>query len=225
VELDAYLAASDTRKLGNLLESLEGSSTAHREGLHLAVNRELARRKESVPRNPGLAVRRFWETEHLFSGRRAIQARLDEMKRLRQVEIPAAAAAIGDAASHGDLSENAEYAAAMERRDFLLAKLKRWEEEMTRYRPYPAAEMSPSISSPGTRLTLAAAGRPDIAVRRLEIVGPLEADPEKGRINYMAPLGIALLGRSPGDGIELPGEKDLEWEILDITVIAEDGSL
>ena len=225
VELNAYLTGSDTRKLLNLLESLEGSSTAHREGLHLAVNRELARRKESVPRIPGQQSRRFWETEHLFSGRKAIQARLDEMKRLRLVDIPTAAAAIGDAASHGDLSENAEYAAAIERRDLLLAKLKRWEEEIERYRPYPSAEMSPSISSPGTRLTLAAAGRPDVPVRILELVGPLEADPEKGRINYMAPLGAALLGRSPGDGIDLPGEKDLSWEILDIRIIGEDGTL
>lgn len=223
-ELDAYLERSDTRKLINLLESLDGSSTAHREGLHLAVTRELSRRKESAPRAPGDTVHRFWESEYIFSGRKAIQGRLEQMKRLKQVEIPAAAEAIGEAASHGDLSENAEYAAAMERRDLLLTKLKRWEDEMERFRPYPAAELSGNIVSPGTRVRLAVADSPDLPERELEIVGPLEGDPEKGRINYQAPLGALLLGRSPGDEIELPGERDLFWEILGIEVLEEDGN-
>jgi len=222
-ELDSYLERSDTRKLINLLESLDGSYTAHREGLHLAVTRELSRRKESAPRTPGDAVHRFWESEYIFSGRTAIQYRLEEMKRLKQVEIPSAEEAIGEAASHGDLSENAEYAAAMERRDLLLARLKRWEDEMERFRPYPAGELSGNMVSPGTRVRLAVADRPDIPERELEIVGPLEGDPEKGRINYQAPLGTLLLGRSPGDEIELPGDSDLLWEVLGIEILEEDG--
>jgi len=223
-ELDAHLRRSDTRRLLDFLETIEESTTAHREGLHLAVTRELSRRKETAPRAIATANRRFWESDHLFAGPRAIQARLSEMKRLRFVEIPAAAEAIGEAASHGDLSENAEYAAAMERRDLLLGKLARWEEEMGRYRPYPVQELSPSLSSPGTRITLRKAGEPDSADpdRTFEIVGPLEADPEKGRINYLAPLGAVLVGHAPGDLIELPGEPGSLWEIEDVVIPGED---
>jgi transcription elongation GreA/GreB family factor len=39
----------------------------------------------------------------------------------------------------------------------------------------------------------------------LSLVGPLEASPEDGRINYMAPVGMAVLGRRVGDEVELPG--------------------
>ena|GEM_PF-433604 len=218
-ELDSYLTSSDTRMLLNLLDSLDGSLTAHREGLFLAVNRELAKRKESKPVKRQL--RRFWESELLFSSKASIERRIEEILRLRQVNIPAAADAIGVAASHGDLSENAEYAAAIERRDLLLDKLRRWEEEMEKYRPYPGIEISASICSPGTRVRLAVPDRLDIPEKELELVGPLDADPANGKINYRAPLGSILLGRSPGDMIELPLDEDLSWEVIGLEVLEE----
>ncbi|MFO8184445.1 MAG: GreA/GreB family elongation factor [Candidatus Aegiribacteria sp.] len=215
-ELNRYLASIDTRKLTRYLESFDSSATAHNEGLVLAVNREISRRRSSGGRRA--SGKRFWEGETLFSSREAIKSRKREILKLRQVEIPAAAEAIGEAASHGDLSENAEYAAAMEKRDLLLDRLRRWSEELKRFRPYPADEISAEVVSPGVRVTLQDTdGSEDVQV--LEVVGPLDARPEEGRINYSAPLGKALLGLSQGDVVELPGAGGGEWRVVTLEVL------
>jgi transcription elongation GreA/GreB family factor len=217
-DLNEYLDSIDTRKLTRYLESFDTSATAHNEGLFLAVGREMSRRKSSGMRRAG--SRHFWETDSLFSSRRAIREREEEIQRLRQIDIPAAAEAIGEAASHGDLSENAEYAAAIEKRDLLLEKYNRWQEEIQRYRPYPNADISEDVVSPGTRVTLQDTGESE-EVRVLEIVGPLDAEPEKGRINYLSPMGRSILGLSVGDTTVMPGADEREWrvallEVLDI---------
>ena len=47
-----------------------------------------------------------------------------ELQRLKTVDRPAVIAAIAEARSHGDLSENAEYDAAKERQGFLEGRIK-----------------------------------------------------------------------------------------------------
>ena len=111
---------------------------------------------------------------------------------MKQVEIPAAAEAIGETASHGDLSENTEDAVAIERRDLLLDRLNRWTKEFQRYRVYPVDEISSDRVSAGIRIQLQENGGEE-KVQTLDVVGPLDADPENGRINYMAPLAKTVL--------------------------------
>ena len=219
-ELNRYLASLDSRKLTRYLENFDSSATAHNEGLVLAVNREISRRRSSGGRRT--SGKHFWEGQTLFSSREAIGRRKREILKLKQVEIPAAAEAIGEAASHGDLSENAEYAAAMEKRDLLLDRLRRWSEELQRFRPYPAEEIGTDVISPGVRVTLQdTGGSEDVQV--LEVVGPLDARPEEGRINYMAPLGKVLLGLSQGDVVELPGSGKGEWRVVTLEVLPVTG--
>ncbi len=214
-ELETYLAGCDRRTLSTMRDNLEGSAPAQKGGLVLAVGRELAGRLESKSERG--RKRHFWEGEALFDSREAIARRQADAEELRSVLIPRAADAIAEAASHGDLSENAEYAAAIERRDLLLDRLARWGEEMQRLRPYPEGEISDSVVSPGTGVVLSS----EEGTRSLDIVGPLEASPEDGRVNYMAPLGAALLGRGPGDTVTLPDGGC--WRVDEITVLEEVG--
>jgi len=56
----------------------------------------------------------------------------------------------------------------------------------------------------GARVTLrAAAGEP----RTFQVVGVDEADPDAGRISFLAPLARAVLGAAVGDVVEFRGER------------------
>ncbi len=195
-ELRVLLKNLDARKLANLSDILGGCGPAHEAGLCLEIRRESSGRSADSGRTYF-----FWESDYVFDSPLAIRRRADALEKLRTVEIPAAAASVGEAASHGDLSENAEYKAALERRDLLLERMARWSDEFSRLRPYPMNDLVTSVSSPGTSVSLAGVAGKAV----IDLVGPLEARPEEGRVNYLAPLGSALLGRHPGELIELPG--------------------
>lgn len=215
-KLNSYLASIDSRKLSNYLDSFMTSATAQNEGLCLHLGRSLSLRKNSTIRK---SVKNFfWETDGIFSSRKSIEQRKLDTLKLKQVEIPAAADAIGEAASHGDLSENAEYAAAIERRDLLLDRLNRWTKELQRYRVYPVDEISSDRVSPGIRIQLQENGGSE-KVQILDVVGPLDADPENGRINYMAPLAKAVLGKSQGDIVILQEDDSKEWRIASLEIL------
>ncbi|MCD4700701.1 MAG: GreA/GreB family elongation factor [Candidatus Aegiribacteria sp.] len=215
-KLDGYLSSIDTRKLSNYLDNFNTSATALNEGLCLVVGREISRRKSSSIRKS--IKKHFWESDALFSSLEAIKQREADALQLKQIEIPAAAEAIGEAASHGDLSENAEYTAAIEKRDLLLDRLNRWMKELQMYRVYPDNQITSDTVSPGIRVQLQESGGTE-TVQTIDVVGPLDADPENSRINYMAPLGNALLGKTIGDIAVLPGDSSTEWRIVSLEIL------
>jgi len=210
-ELRALLKSLDARKLSNLSDLLGECGPAHEAGLCLEIRRESSGRSADSGR-----TYYFWESDFVFDSPSAIRRRAEAIEKLRTVEIPAAAATVGEAASHGDLSENAEYKAALERRDLLLERMSRWSEEFGRLRPYPMGDLSASVSSPGTGVRLSG----DDGTVEFLLVGPLEARPEEGRVNYLAPLGSALLGRRRGELLELPGRTG-RFTVDSVRILAE----
>lgn len=210
---EGHIASLDTRRLERLADELDELGSAHETGLLLLVRRQINSR-----RTDGSTHRKhFWETNAVFSSPSRISAYHDETDRLQQKDIPAAAEAIAEAASHGDLSENAEYKAALERRDLLLDTLDRRRKLLAILRPYPVQDLSDRIVSPGTSVIIEAMDDSG-DTRVLGIVGPLDTDPEGGRINYQAPLGAALLGRATGDTVTLPGE-ERSWRVSGIELL------
>jgi len=140
-----------------------------------------------------------------------------ELKNLKSVERPKVIAAIAEARSHGDLSENAEYDAAKEQQGFIEGRI-------------AELESSLSIAEIINPKSIAVAGKVVFgAVVKLfddekdaevtyQLVGNLEADLEQGRISISSPIGRALLGREEGDEVEFdaPGGKRL-YEILKVS--------
>jgi transcription elongation factor GreA len=217
-ELESYLKRVDSRSLDGIVSELDNSSAVHETGLLLILKRELSGRKRGSSRSRIL----FWESDAIFDNADAIERRLREVDEIVKVAIPAAAEQIAEAASHGDLSDNAEYTAAIERRDLLLDTVRRWTEELERLRPYPEGEVSSMIVSPGTRVTISPMENIDGGELAFELVGPLEADPTRERINYMAPLGAAMLGRERGDTVTLPGKGlGAVYRVDDIEILPE----
>ncbi len=212
---ESMIAGLDARRLSRLADELDQLGSAHETGLLLLVRRQLNSR-----RTQGASFRKhFWETSAVFSSPSRIAGLHDEADRLQQKDIPAAAEAIAEAASHGDLSENAEYKAALERRDLLLDSLDRKRSLLALLRPYPEQDLSESLVSPATRIVIEAMDDSGDS-RTLCVVGPLDTDPDRGWINYQAPLGAALLGRTTGDTVNLPGD-ERTWRVSAIQVMRE----
>jgi len=137
----------------------------------------------------------------IFCTSQGMQKQEAELNHLQYVKIPENAKAIGEAASHGDLSENSEFKFALEERDLLQARLLRAQQDLARARLITANDVSTHEVGIGTKVTLApvAGGEPLV----FTILGPWEADGEKRIYNYRAPMCARLKGLKVGDTVKL----------------------
>lgn len=149
------------------------------------------------------------DSEALYATRRSIEARREELRQLREVEIPAARDAVQEAAALGDLRENFEYKSARQRFEYLSARVSSLTADLDRVRVLDLEHLDTSEVRIGVRVEL---GR-DGERRQLTILGPWESAPEKGIISYQSELGAALLGKKAGDTVGL-GEG--EYTVVDI---------
>ncbi len=215
-QLENHISLLDTRRLETLTGNLEESIGAQETGLVLLARRELSGRRTGGFTN----IKKYWEGDSIYSSRKAIAELHNETEELQSERIPEVAKQIAEAASHGDLSENAEYTAALEKRDFLLETLNRYRNQLKVLLPYPVGQVTSEIICPPSKVLLESMDG-ESGIRRVMVVGPLDADAEEGFINYQAPLGAALLGLSKGDTVQLPGEKESNWRVTEIEILEE----
>lgn len=140
----------------------------------------------------------------------------EELQRLKTVDRPNVIAAIAEARSHGDLSENAEYDAAKERQGFIEGRIAEVEAKLSN-----AQIIDPKSLDADGRIVFAAT----VEMEELEggktvtyqIVGDDEADLKVGKISLNSPVARALIGKYAGDVVEVqtPGGVR-EYEILDV---------
>jgi transcription elongation factor GreA len=144
----------------------------------------------------------------------------DELKRLKTVERPKIVKEIGEARSHGDLSENAEYHAAKERQSHLEGRIAQIEHWIATAEVIDVSKLSGDRVVFGATVTLADSASGDEVLYR--IVGELEADLKQGKISVTSPIGRALIGKSEGDVVEVqaPGGTR-EYEICQVEFLEE----
>jgi transcription elongation GreA/GreB family factor len=149
--------------------------------------------------------------EYLYATPEAIEARRQELQKLRQVDLPANAEAMRAAKEHGDLSENFEYHAARQRHEYLSARIATLSDELSRSRSLDPAQIDASEVRVGTRVVLREAGNG--REREVTILGPWDSRPEESVYSYQSEFAQSLLGARPGDRVGLP---DGEAEIVSI---------
>jgi len=137
-----------------------------------------------------------------------------ELHKLKTVERPANAQAIGEARAHGDLSENAEYHAARERAGFIEGRIAEIESKLAN-----AQVVDPKLVDAEGRCVFGATV--DIATdgdtATWQIVGEDEADIKAHRISYSSPIGKALIGKEAGEIVEVQTPGGLKrYEIIDV---------
>lgn len=129
-------------------------------------------------------------------------ARLEaEIKRLKNDERPAIIQAISEARAHGDLSENAEYHAAKERQGWIESQIADLEDKFLRAQVIDVAKLTGDTVKFGATVTLIDEDTEE--KKAWQIVGDLEADVKDGKISVSSPIARALIGKTPGDSVEV----------------------
>lgn len=149
-------------------------------------------------------------------GAEALRKELHEMK---TVHRPAVIAAIAEARSHGDLSENAEYDAAKERQGFIEGRIAELENKLS-----SAQIINPAlINADGACVFGATIALEDLQSGDMvtyQIVGDDEANIKEGKISISSPVSRALIGKYSGDVAEVQAPGGLrEYEILNVKYI------
>lgn len=141
-----------------------------------------------------------------------------ELKNLKGIERPNIIAAIAEARSHGDLSENAEYSAAKEKQSFIEGRIQELEAVVSRAQVIDPAAVQGGVIRFGA--TVLVADEDTDAETQYQIVGDYEADIEKKLISISSPLARALIGKEVGDVAEYvaPGGKKT-FEIIEVKYI------
>ncbi len=141
-----------------------------------------------------------------------LRAKINELRKT----IKANSEDISEAASFGDLSENAEYDSARERQGMLHYKLKQLEQYMN-VEIFDEEDIDTAAVSFGTAVTL----KDNKSGECLEycVVGPAEYELENypNIMTYKSSLARAMLGKEVGEKVEIKKpDKHLSFTIEDI---------
>ena len=136
----------------------------------------------------------------------------EELKVLKEDRRKEVIERIQEAVSHGDLSENADYAQAKEEQSFIEGRIIEIE-EMIKNAQIIAHSSNRNLVSIGSTVSLKINGKD----AKYTIVGANEANPAAGKISNESLVGRALLGAKKHDKVpvETPAGK-AEYEIVSI---------
>ncbi len=146
-------------------------------------------------------------------GLEKIKAEYEELVSVRRAEV---SERLKEAISYGDLSENAEYDAAKNEQAELEERIHKLETMIRTAKVIDESEMSEDHVNVGitTKVRIQETG----LVANYTIVGSTESDPFAGKISNESPVGMALIGQSVGNVVEIQvPDGTLHYEILEIS--------
>jgi transcription elongation factor GreA len=145
-----------------------------------------------------------------------LQKLRDELAHLTAVERPAISRQIAEARDKGDLSENAEYAAAKEAQSMLELKISKMQDMVGNARLIDERKLD------NTKVLIFSIVKLRNTVNGTEVIYTLvpenEANIKIGKLSVSSPVAKGLLGKSLGDKVEImiPAGK-ITYEIIEIT--------
>jgi len=147
--------------------------------------------------------------------RRGYENLKEELERLKRVERPKNIQHIAEARAHGDLSENAEYAAAKERQSFVEGRIRELETKIADAEVIDTSNFSTEKVVFGATVILIDTDSGD--KRQVTLVGQDEIDLKDGKISVHSPVGRALIGHRVGDLVTIVAPaKTAEYEVIEI---------
>jgi transcription elongation factor GreA len=124
-----------------------------------------------------------------------------ELDQLRNVERPLISRQIADARDKGDLSENAEYAAAKEAQGLLELKISRLEDIVARSRVLDETKIDTSSVRILNKVRIR--NKINNSVMEYQIVPESEANFKAGKIAVNSPIAQGLIGKKVGDIVNI----------------------
>jgi len=103
------------------------------------------------------------------------------------------------AREYGDLRENAEYKAAMERQSIVQARIRQLQKRLSEVESIDLTKIPIDRVAYGSMLVLYDVDREEEVT--YELVTSEESDPEQRKISTVSPIGQSLMGKEEGDEV------------------------
>lgn len=149
--------------------------------------------------------------------RKKLQEELAELEEELHIKLPRE---IQKAREFGDLRENAEYKAALERQSMVSARIMQVRARLSELESIDISKIPTDRIAYGSEVVLYDLDKDEKVKYRL--VTSEESDPEKGFISTISPIGQALMGKEEGDEIKVRTPTGLRnFEVRSLTTIHE----
>jgi transcription elongation factor GreA len=148
-----------------------------------------------------------------------LRTELDSLEEELHFKLPKE---IQKAREFGDLRENAEYKAAMERQSIVQARIMQVRARLREVESIDLSKIPTGSAAYGSTLVLYDLEKEEKVTYKL--VTSEESDPEKGLISTVSPIGQALMGKEEGDEVKVKTPNGWRnFEVSRLTTIHEQG--
>lgn len=138
-----------------------------------------------------------------------------ELRHLIDIDRPEVLDQLAAARAQGDLSENADYDAARNKQAEVEARIKEIEDILANAKIIDEKKQTSKLVALGS--TVEIKDLSDNTKATYTIVGTVEANPTKGLISNVSPLGKAIVGKKVGDVCVVRVAREYKVEILKLT--------
>ncbi|MGL4562472.1 MAG: transcription elongation factor GreA [Brevinema sp.] len=206
-EVIQHTDESTAQSLFALLNSIITLDKNQKEKYLAELNKRYPHLKIENPKTTIITTRHpFLVTKGSFDQKRR------DLEKLVNIEIPANSSAIGEAMEKGDLRENSEYKAALEKQDQLKAAVAKLESDLAQAKIIEKDQVDISKVDFGTRVTL---NEEKDGESLFQILDPWSVNFDKGIISYHSPLGHTLLDKKVGDKVHF----EFNGEVKNFTIL------
>ena len=156
-------------------------------------------------------------SEIIYVTEDGLQKLKEELDLLRNIERPLISRQIADARDKGDLSENAEYAAAKEAQGMLEMKISKLQDLVARSRVIDETKID--ISSVRILHKVKIMNKSNNSVMEYQLVPESEANFKLGKIAVSSPIAQGLIGKKVGDIVQIKVPSGIiPFEIISISL-------
>jgi transcription elongation factor GreA len=149
--------------------------------------------------------------------RKKLQTELDQLEEELHFKLPKE---IQKAREFGDLRENAEYKAAMERQSIVQARIMQIRQRLSEVDSIDVSKIPTDRIAYGSEVVLYDLDRDEDV--KYKLVTSEESDPENGLISTVSPIGQSLMGKEEGDEVKVKTPNGWRnFEIKRLTTIHE----